>query len=187
MKLLIVDNYDSFTFNLKHLCEPYVSVVNVVRNNHISMDLVHGYDKIIISPGPGLPQDAGQSLDLIKNFHTTKDILGICLGAQALATFFNYDLFNLNNVMHGKKSSIQIIDNKSSIYNNIPDHIGVGRYHSWAININKNSDFCISSVDDNGVVMSFNHLKYKLTGIQYHPESIMTEYGPQILKNWILS
>ena len=103
MKLLIVDNYDSFTFNLKHICEPYVDVVDVVRNNQIAMDLVKDYDKIIISPGPGLPKDAGQSIDLIKKFYKSKDILGICLGAQAIAVYFDYKLYNLSNVCMGRK------------------------------------------------------------------------------------
>ena len=187
MKLLIVDNYDSFTFNLKHICEPYVDVVDVVRNNQIAMDLVKDYDKIIISPGPGLPKDAGQSINLIKKFYKSKDILGICLGAQALAVYFNYKLYNLSNVMHGKKTAIHLTVNQSIIYKDIPSNIDVGRYHSWAVNMSNDSNFCISSLDNNGVVMSFHHIKYKLTGIQYHPESIMTDYGPQILKNWILS
>ncbi len=185
MNLLIIDNYDSFTFNLKHICEPYVTNVDVFRNDDFNLDIVDEYDKIIISPGPGLPKEAGLTMDLIKRFYKNKDILGVCLGAQAIAVFFGYKLYNLQNVMHGKKSDIIVLRSEMSLYKNIPSIIKVGRYHSWAINIDNEKHFLISSKDLNNVLMSFHHKKYKLTGIQYHPESIMTEYGSILLKNWL--
>ena len=185
MKLLIIDNYDSFTFNLKHMCEAYVSSVNVIRNDKLSIHDVSLFDKIIISPGPGLPLDAGISVELVKKYYTKKPILGICLGAQAIAVAFGCKLFNLKEVMHGKKTKIDILDQEDEIYENVPKHICVGRYHSWAINLSSNSDFITTAVDKNKIVMSFRHSKYPLYGIQYHPESILTEFGQQILINWL--
>ena len=185
MKLLIIDNYDSFTFNLKHMCESYVSSVNVVRNDEISIDDISIFDKIIISPGPGLPLDAGISVDLVKKYYTKKPILGICLGAQAIAVAFGCKLFNLKEVMHGKKTEIDILNHEDPVYEGVPKHISVGRYHSWAINLSLHSDFIQTAVDKEKIVMSFRHLQYPLYGIQYHPESILTEFGQQILINWL--
>ena len=185
MKLLIIDNYDSFTFNLKHMCESYVSSVHVVRNDKISINDVSMFDKIIISPGPGLPLDAGVSVDLVKKYHAEKPILGICLGAQAIAVAFGCKLFNLKEVMHGKKTQINILDLKDVVYSNVPKHIFVGRYHSWGINLSSNPDFITTAVDESKIVMSFRHSMHSLYGIQYHPESILTKCGQQILKNWL--
>ena len=185
MRLLIIDNYDSFTFNLRHMCEPYISKIDVIRNDQIIIDNIINYDKIIISPGPGLPDSAGVCLELIKNYYRIKPILGICLGAQAIAKFFGAKLFNLNKVMHGKKSTITILDSNDIIYKNIPRHIDVGRYHSWAIDLTNHPELIITSVDHKNIVMSFKHKFYSLTGIQYHPESILTEFGQDILINWL--
>ncbi|MAQ70304.1 MAG: aminodeoxychorismate/anthranilate synthase component II [Flavobacteriales bacterium] len=185
MKLLIIDNYDSFTFNLKHMCETYVSSVNVVRNDEISISDISYFDKIIISPGPGLPLDAGISVELVQKYYAKKPILGICLGAQAIAVAFGCKLFNLKEVMHGRKSKIQILNRQDLVYENVPEHIFVGRYHSWAINLSSNSDFIVTAVDKDEVVMSFRHLQYPLHGIQYHPESILTKFGQKILINWL--
>ncbi|MBF25434.1 MAG: aminodeoxychorismate/anthranilate synthase component II [Flavobacteriales bacterium] len=185
MKLLIIDNYDSFTFNLKHMCEPYVSNIHVVRNNQINVNDIFIYDKIIISPGPGLPQDAGLSINIINKFVGIKPILGVCLGAQAIAVAFDLPLYNLKNVMHGKMSKIKILQSNSTIYKGIPKEINVGRYHSWAVKINNEEKFSITSLDEQNTVMSFEHKLYPLTGIQYHPESVLTKYGGKILKNWL--
>ena len=185
MRLLIVDNYDSFTFNLKHMCESYVSSVNVVRNDEISINDISFFDKIIISPGPGLPLDAGISVELVQKYYTKKPILGICLGAQAIAIAFGCKLFNLNEVMHGKKTKIDILDQEDAVYENIPKHISVGRYHSWAINLSSDSNFMPTALDKNQIVMSFKHVQYPLYGIQYHPESILTKFGQKILTNWL--
>ena len=185
MKLLIIDNYDSFTFNLKHMCEPYVEHVHVYRNDSVTMELVNKYDKIIISPGPGLPQDSGICLDVIKKFYKSKPILGVCLGAQAIAVIFGAKLFNLDQVMHGKKSMIRLLDKNTVIYKDICNNISVGRYHSWAIDLSSSSNLITTALDEFNVTMSFKHKKYPLTGIQYHPESILTESGQQILTNWL--
>ena len=185
MRLLIIDNYDSFTYNLKHMCELYVSKIDVIRNDVLDIDSVHIYDKIIISPGYGLPRDAGLSIEVVNQFYQKKPILGICLGAQVIAEFFGAELFNLTHVMHGKKTSINILDNNGILYKNIPKSIMVGRYHSWAINIKSNSDFITTAKDNHGIVMSFRHINYPLIGIQYHPESFLTDYGQDILRNWL--
>lgn len=185
MRLLIIDNYDSFTFNLKHMCEAFVKDVDVYRNDLINFADIVKYDKIIISPGPGLPVDAGLSIELIRRFYDKKPILGICLGAQAIAYVFGGDLFNLDKVMHGKQSIINIIDQDDLIYKGVPNKIMVGRYHSWAINLSKNKDFKITAVDKLNTLMSFKHKIYPITGLQYHPESILTPYGRNLLKNWL--
>ena len=186
MRLLIVDNYDSFTFNLKHMCEPYVSSVDVLRNDDIDINRINKYDKIIISPGPGLPQDAGISIEVIKKYFDKKDILGVCLGAQAIALAFGCELFNLKKVMHGKTSTIRILDKKNIIYRGLPKNITIGRYHSWAVDLSTEENLIVTSVDEDNVVMSFRHKKHPVIGIQYHPESILTRYGQQILKNWLI-
>ena len=187
MKLLIIDNYDSFTFNLKHMCESYVNSISVVRNDQINLNDIFKYDKIIISPGPGLPKDAGSSLEIIKKFAGKKPILGVCLGAQAIAVAFDLQLFNLKNVMHGKQSQIKILYPNDTIYKGLPKEIEVGRYHSWAIRINDANKFIVTAEDEQNIVMSFTHKLYPLTGVQYHPESVLTKYGKQILKNWLLN
>tara|TARA_B100001250_G_scaffold355710_1_gene330360 strand:+ start:641 stop:1204 length:564 start_codon:yes stop_codon:yes gene_type:complete len=187
MKLLIIDNYDSFTFNLQHICEPHVKFLDVIRNDEINIKHVKKYDKIIISPGPGLPNDAGHCLELIQRYYNSIPILGICLGAQALGIAFGGELFNLNLVMHGKKSSIKILDKYAIIYRGISDRILVGRYHSWGIDISSNKNLIASAVDELNTVMSFTHKKHPITGIQYHPESILTENGPSIVLNWLRS
>ena len=185
MKLLIIDNYDSFTFNLKHMCEPYVSSVHVIRNDQLNVNDVIHFDKIIISPGPGLPLDAGISVDIVQRYYTKKPILGICLGAQAIALALGCKLFNLTKVMHGKKTKINILDLEDKVYENLPENIFVGRYHSWAIDLSLNNDLITTAIDENHTVMSFRHLNHPIYGIQYHPESILTRFGQKILKNWI--
>ncbi len=185
MRLLIIDNYDSFTYNLKHMCELYVSHIDVIRNDCLDIDSVQNYDKIIISPGYGLPCDSGLSIEVVNQFYQKKPILGICLGAQVIAECFGAKLFNLKHVMHGKKTSITILDKHSMLYQNIPESIMVGRYHSWAIDIKSHTDFIITAIDNNGTVMSFRHINCPLIGIQYHPESILTNYGQHILRNWL--
>ena len=186
MRLLIVDNYDSFTFNLKHMCEPYVSSVDIIRNDIINLKFVDQYDKILISPGPGLPKDAGMCLELIDKYMCHKPLLGVCLGAQAIAVVCGMPLSNLDNVMHGKKSEITILDLEDKLYKNLPRKIMVGRYHSWAINNESNGTLISTAKDIENTVMSFRHIKYPVFGIQYHPESILTDYGQDILKNWLL-
>jgi len=185
MKLLIIDNYDSFTYNLQHICEPYVNSIDVIRDDELDIDSVNFYDKIIISPGPGLPSEHPICFDVIKKYHKKKPILGICLGAQAIAIAFGSELFNLKKVLHGKRTKIKILDLKDQVYSGVPENIRVGRYHSWAINLFSNNKFKITAVDEENIIMSFRHVRYPVVGIQYHPESILTPFGQKILENWL--
>ena len=184
MNLLIIDNFDSFTYNLKHLCEVYVKSINIIRNNMIRVSDVKKYDKIIISPGPGLPVNAGHCSSIIRKFYKKKPILGVCLGAQAIAELFGCKLINLEHPFHGKQSLIYVSNDQ--LYTNMSKKIKVGRYHSWAIDLSSSKELITTAVDKKNTVMSFKHIKYPLTGIQYHPESILTPYGDMILKNWLL-
>jgi len=186
MKLLIIDNYDSFTFNLKHMCQPYVDQVDVIRNDSTLLQKIDDYDKIIISPGPGLPEDSGLCLSIISKYLKHKPILGICLGAQAIALVGGFSLFNLKKVVHGKKTRINILDPTHTIYRGLPNSIMVGRYHSWGIDMNNEKGFLVTATDVSSVVMSFRHLHYPLTGVQFHPESVLTDFGDKILKNWLI-
>ena len=185
MRLLIVDNFDSFTYNLMHICEKYCKRIDVVRADVLNLDEPKFYDKIIISPGPGLPSDF--LIKIITKYKRNKSILGVCLGAQAISLAFNCKIYNMKKVMHGKQSSINLIEKHDEIYFGIKNNLKVGRYHSWAIDINKNSNLLVTSVDELGTVMSFKHKVYSVHGIQYHPESVLTNNGEKILKNWIES
>lgn len=185
MKVLIIDNYDSFTFNLLHIVEQYVANVVVVRNNKLDIDYIAGFDSLIISPGPGLPHEAGKICEVINTFAGKMPILGICLGMQAMAVAFGGKLLNLKKVYHGKKMHIQVIE-EDRIYEGLPKNILVGRYHSWVIDKKSlPADFIITSLDDEGNPMSMKHRKHNLHGLQFHPESIMTEHGSKMIENWI--
>ena len=187
MNLLIIDVFDSFTYNLMHICEEYVKNVKVIRVNKINIDLLEKFDKIIISPGPGLPSDYPILFDVLKHYFNRKDILGICLGCQTIASFFGLELLNLKTVMHGKKTIINQLNNDDFLYKNISKKFNVGRYHSWVVKNSNIKELIITSVDENKHIMSFKHKKYKLRGIQYHPESVLTDFGELIIKNWINS
>tara|TARA_B100001287_G_C22679132_1_gene529312 strand:+ start:432 stop:989 length:558 start_codon:yes stop_codon:yes gene_type:complete len=185
MRLLIIDNFDSFTYNLMHLCEKYCKSIDVIRVDVLCLDEAKRYDKIIISPGPGLPSDF--LINIITKYKRNKSILGVCLGAQAISLAFDCKIYNMKKVMHGKQSSINLIKKHDEIYSGIRNNLKVGRYHSWAVEINNDSNLCVTSVDELGTVMSFKHKIYDIHGVQYHPESILTNYGEKILKNWIKS
>lgn len=186
MQVLIVDNNDSFTFNLKQqlerskLCE--YDVINV---DNLNIDDIEKYNKILMSPGPGLPSEKQILNELIIKYQSTKSILGVCLGLQAIVESYGGELFNLNEPVHGIKSKIKIID-KDEIYKGLPNEIHVGLYHSWAASkSNFPNVLKITSVSENDVIMSVKHKKYDVRGIQYHPESIMTENGQRIINNWL--
>ena len=186
MKILVFDNYDSFTYNLVLIIEQIVgSEVDVCRNDKIALEDIEKYDKIILSPGPGIPEEAGILLELIKKYAPTKSIFGVCLGQQAIAEAFGGSLINLSEIYHGVATeSIQI--NAHKIFNSLPETLEVGRYHSWAVNPD---DFPveleITSVDKNGMIMSLRHKTYDVHAVQYHPESILTPDGRKILENFL--
>jgi len=187
MNLLIIDVFDSFTYNLMHICEKYVKNVEVIRVNKINIRLLEKFEKIIISPGPGLPSDYPILFEVLEHYFNRKDILGICLGCQTIASFLGLELMNLQTVMHGKKTIITQLNNDDFLYKNIPEKFNVGRYHSWVVKKSNTKELIITSVDKDGRIMSFKHEIYKLRGIQYHPESILTDFGELIVKNWINS
>ena len=187
MRILIVDNYDSFTHNLYHYVSQFEKNVEVVKNDKISLIEVEKYDKIILSPGPGLPDEHKNLKEIIEQFSSTKSILGVCLGHQAIAECFGAKLKNLEDVLHGISSEILFIK-KDRIFNQIPNQIKVGHYHSWVID-EKTLPSCleVTSKNEDGIIMSICHKEYDLKGLQFHPESILTEYGLLMIKNWIFS
>lgn len=186
MKLLILDNYDSFTYNLAHLVEKVSNIpFEVIKNDKISIADADQYSMMMLSPGPGLPKDAGIMPELIKKYHSTKKILGVCLGLQAIGEHFNSPLKNLETVFHGLATPVNIIE-KDSLFKNCPARFNVGRYHSWVIDECKiNSDLIITAKDDMGTIMAARHKTFNISGVQFHPESILSEYGDTIIKNWL--
>lgn len=186
MKILVLDNYDSFTYNLVQMIEQIVNEkIDVFRNDKISLEEVEKYDKIILSPGPGIPEEAGILLDLIKKYAPTKSIFGVCLGQQAIAEAFGGTLINLSEIYHGVATeSTQIKEHK--LFKDLPEILEVGRYHSWAVNPeNFPDELEITSVDASGMIMSLKHKIYDVHAVQYHPESILTPKGKQILENFL--
>jgi anthranilate synthase component 2 len=187
MKILVFDNYDSFTYNLVHLVEKITNQkVTVVRNDQITLEEVAAYDKIILSPGPGIPSEAGLLLPLIKQYAASKSILGVCLGHQAIGEAFGATLENLSTVYHGVATPIKI-DNSNYLFNGLTDTIVVGRYHSWVIANNNFPDALkVTATDENGLIMAIEHTAYDVCGVQFHPESVLTPNGETVIKNWLL-
>lgn len=186
MKILVFDNYDSFTYNLVQIIEQIVGEkVDVYRNDQIPLEDIEKYDKIILSPGPGIPEEAGILLDVIKKYAPTKSIFGVCLGQQAIAEAFGGNLINLSEIYHGVATeATQTKEHK--IFNNLPENLEVGRYHSWAVNPDDfPAELEITSIDKNGMIMSLKHKIYDVHAVQYHPESILTPDGKQILENFL--
>lgn len=181
--VLIIDNYDSFTYNLVHYLEALDCEVTVIRNDKIESQIVDKFQKIIISPGSGLPKESGQLNLFIKQYASSKSILGICLGQQAITEMFGGNLESLSTVKHGVTCRISHFKN-DIIYRNIPENFQVGLYHSWHTT-NLTDKLIQTAISQDGIIMSLKHKKYDLRAVQYHPESIMTPYGKEILKNWL--
>lgn len=185
MKLAVIDNYDSFTYNLVHYLEDLGAIVTVFRNDEFEIKELESFDKIVLSPGPGIPSEAGLLKEVIQTYSKTKSIFGICLGLQAIGEVFGGSLINLEKVYHGVASKISIIEN-DIIFDNLPNEIEVGRYHSWVISNDKfPQNLIITSVDENKNIMSVKHSVYDVRGVQFHPESILTPNGKQMLGNWL--
>jgi len=184
-KILVIDNYDSFTYNLVHYLEEFKCDVTVKRNDKLRLEDVAVYDKILLSPGPGLPDEAGLLKSIIKTYAPTKSILGVCLGLQAIAEVFGGTLVNLVEVCHGMASTIKLVSKDDVLYRNIPETLEAGRYHSWVVSTELPPELIVTSVDDDGHIMSVKHKSLDVRGVQYHPESILTPQGKQILKNWV--
>ncbi len=187
MKLLVFDNYDSFTYNLVHLVEKILhQKVDVYRNDQIPLEQVNDYDKIILSPGPGIPEEAGLLLPLIKEYAPSKSILGVCLGEQAIGEAFGGKLTNLTKVYHGVATPCTIITPDPKLFKNLPNTLEVGRYHSWVVSKeNFPTDLEITAVDENDMIMALRHKTFDVRGVQFHPESVLTPMGETILKNWL--
>lgn len=191
MRILVFDNYDSFTYNLVHLVEKITRVkVDVYRNDELPLERVKDYDKIILSPGPGIPEEAGLLLPLIKEYAASKPILGVCLGHQAIGEAFGGKLVNLKQVYHGVATSIEVKSEnskvKSPLFSGLPERIVVGRYHSWVVSEEGfPNELEITAVDDNGYIMGLQHKTYDVQGVQFHPESVLTPDGEKIMRNWL--
>lgn len=187
MKIVVIDNYDSFTYNLVHAIKKLSGEqVDVFRNDEIELDELEKYDKIVLSPGPGLPVEAGLMPAIIQRFAPTKSILGVCLGHQAIGEAFGGSLTNMNRVLHGIATPVTITENKTVLYNGLPDSFAVGRYHSWIVN-REDLPTClqVTGYDDHGMIMSLKHREYDVEGVQFHPESVLTPLGEQIIANWL--
>ena len=184
-KVLVIDNYDSFTYNLVHYLEDLDCEVTVRRNDKLTLDFVDQFDKIVLSPGPGIPDEAGLLKDIIKIYAPTKSIFGVCLGQQAIGEVFGGQLINLDDVYHGVSTKVTITVEDESLFNGLEKTIEVGRYHSWVVDSNLPESLEATSVDENGQIMSLRHKTYDVKGVQYHPESVLTPYGKKILENWL--
>lgn len=186
-KIIVIDNYDSFTFNLVHCIEKLTGTrPDVFRNDEIAVGDVIRYDKILISPGPGIPIESGICLEVIRKYAPGKSILGICLGHQAICEAFGGKILNLSTVYHGIASPVKIRATDDPLLRNIPAIIMGGRYHSWVVSKKHLPEcFRITCEDENGIIMGITHKNYDVRGLQFHPESVLTEYGVDIIKNWI--
>lgn len=191
MKILIFDNYDSFTYNLVHVVEKILhDKVDVFRNDKISLEKIGDYDKIILSPGPGLPSESGLLLPLIKEYASSKSILGVCLGLQAIGEAFGGELVNLKNVYHGVATKIKVNEGRqlkeNDVFKSLPNELEVGRYHSWVLSHEHfPEDLEITAEDENEYIMALQHKTFDVQGVQFHPESVLTPMGEKIMRNWL--
>ena len=186
MKILVLDNYDSFTYNLvQYIQEILGHPVDVKRNDAISLEAVNEYDAIILSPGPGLPGEAGIMPDLIKKYASAKPILGVCLGHQAIGEAFGGKLENLADVFHGVETEVVVKDDEEPMFKELGERFQAGRYHSWVVSQDSLPDcFIVTAEDQNGTIMAMRHKEYNVRGVQFHPESIMTTEGKKMLSNF---
>ncbi len=187
MKTLVFDNYDSFTYNIVHALRQLGTNPDVRRNNMITLDEIGSYDKIIISPGPGIPEEAGLLMPMLERYADKKTILGICLGHQAIGQYFGACLHNLSDVHHGIATPAIITNRNDYIFDGLPDEIEVGRYHSWVVDRDGFPSDCleITAVDASGMIMAMRHKWLDIHGVQFHPESVLTPMGIKIIENWI--
>ena len=184
--VLVLDNYDSFVYNLVYLLKELGAHVDVFRNDKITLEEVGNYDQILLSPGPGIPSEAGIMMDLLKEYKSTKKILGVCLGHQAIAEAFGSELQNMGEVLHGVTTECQVLDPAERLFLDIPARFEVCRYHSWTvIPGSMPTDLKITAQDDTGYVLAEAHQQYDVRGVQFHPEAYLTQHGLQMIKNWM--
>ena len=186
-KILVIDNYDSFTYNLVHYLEDLDCEVTVKRNDKLTLEEVDNFEKIVLSPGPGIPDEAGLLKAIIETYAPTKSILGVCLGQQAIGEVFGGELENLDTVFHGVATNVTLSVDDEKLFEGLGKTFEVGRYHSWVVSTNLPEILEATSYDENGQIMSLRHKVYDVKGVQYHPESVLTPNGKQILKNWVNS
>lgn len=188
MKILVLDNYDSFVYNLVHIIRAlgHGDQMDIFRNDKITLKDVADYDKILLSPGPGIPEEAGIMMDLIREYAPTKSIMGVCLGHQAIGEVFGAKLVNMDEVLHGIATPNIVKDREELLFEGVEDHFTVARYHSWMIDAETITDeLKVTAVDDADRVMGVRHRKYDVRGLQFHPESVLTEHGVKIMENWL--
>ncbi|HKI89372.1 MAG TPA: aminodeoxychorismate/anthranilate synthase component II [Draconibacterium sp.] len=187
--IVVIDNYDSFTYNLVHAIKKISGQpVDVFRNDEIKLEDLEKYDKIVLSPGPGLPVESGLLLDIIKMYAPKKSMLGVCLGHQAIGEAFGGKLHNMKRVLHGIATPIELTENKSVLFEGLPNHFDAGRYHSWIVQKEELPEcFEVTSYDNDGFIMSMKHKEFNVEGVQFHPESVLTPLGEKIIENWLNS
>jgi len=186
MKILVLDNYDSFTYNLVHIIRALNYTVEVHRNDKISLENVNQFDKIMLSPGPGIPDEAGIMKQVIKEYGPTKSILGICLGHQGIGEVYGAELFNIPKVLHGVTSVAEVKDREEYMFEGVSDRFQATHYHSWAVIAESfTPEMKITAVNNEGLVMGLRHVRNDVRGLQFHPESIMTPEGPKMIANWL--
>jgi anthranilate synthase component 2 len=187
MKLLIVDNYDSFTFNIVNVVRKInLCSYEVVKSDCVDLEAVNNFDKILFTPGPGLPEEFPAMFKILERYSSTKSILGICLGHQAIAQFYGAKIIKLGQVVHGISKMVEIVDCSEQIFSGSPKSIQVGLYHSWYVSKeNFPEELTITTISNDGIIMALSHKKFDIRGIQFHPESIMTPDGEKIIKNWL--
>ncbi|NQX82008.1 MAG: aminodeoxychorismate/anthranilate synthase component II [Flavobacteriaceae bacterium] len=187
MKIIIIDNYDSFTYNLAHQIESITGVFpDVYRNDKITLEFLESYDKIVLSPGPGVPSDAGLLKDIIKYYAGKKPMLGVCLGLQAITEVFGGEIINMDEVFHGVATTMKVVDKEALLFKGMDGTFEAGRYHSWIADKKCfPKELKITATDDNGEIMSLEHTKYNIHAVQFHPESILTPKGDEILRNFL--
>jgi len=188
MQILMIDNYDSFTYNLVQILESFSGVsVTVKRNDKLTLNEVSAFEKIVLSPGPGIPSEAGIMMEIVRNFAETKSILGVCLGHQCIGEVFGSPLLNILTPIHGKATALEVIDPEELLFKGLPKRFSVGRYHSWVVQrtVTPNTELKITAVDDSGEIMALRHSRLNVRGVQFHPESILTEHGRNMIENWV--
>ncbi|WP_321288262.1 aminodeoxychorismate/anthranilate synthase component II [uncultured Sunxiuqinia sp.] len=187
MKIVIIDNYDSFTYNLVHAIKKISGQpVDVIRNDELVLSDLEKYDKIVLSPGPGIPEEAGLLLDIIREFAPRKSMFGVCLGHQAIGEVFGGTLTNMNRVLHGIATSVSQVVADPILFAGLPEQFEAGRYHSWIVNAEGLPDcFEVTSTDKSGQIMSMKHKEYDVRGVQFHPESVLTPLGEKMIENWL--
>ncbi|PTX20079.1 anthranilate synthase component 2 [Pontibacter mucosus] len=187
MQVLVIDNYDSFTYNLVHLLQELGATVTVRRNDKTTLEEVGQYDKIMLSPGPGIPEEAGLLKEIIRTYGASKDLFGVCLGHQAIGEVYGGKLFNSNEVWHGVATPVQVVCEEEPLFEGLPKEFETGRYHSWLVEEDLPECLVATAVDEQGRIMALRHKEHNVRGVQFHPESVLTKHGREMIKNWLFS